>query len=286
MQNATMDGIAPDGSPVEMYLSLPAAPDLDVVRSVVGTAASILDLGCGVGRLANPLAEDGHQVAAVDESHEMLACLHGPEPVHADVWQLDLGRRFDVVLAMSHLINDRSTLRGLQLLRVCRRHVHHNGIVLIQRYPPQWLPAPSTATIGPVEVDLHDVVILDDGFSAAVTYSIGPRSWVQHFDGRTINDGELQAMAAATGFNVREALDDANEWIVLEPTVLGNGQEAGSFWHLGRRLIVHLWDNASGERCRNTAVRTPVSTQTAGERGVTRSNSTVSPELHSIREPG
>ncbi len=98
-----MDAVAPDGSPVDVYLALPAEPELGHVRSVLSPGSAVLDLGCGVGRLSNPLAADGHEVVAVDESAEMLAHVIGPEAVLADLWHLDLGRRFDVVLATSHL---------------------------------------------------------------------------------------------------------------------------------------------------------------------------------------
>jgi SAM-dependent methyltransferase len=110
--------VAPDGSPVDVYLALPFEADLARVRTVIPPDATILDLGSGPGRLSNPLAADGHDVVAVDDSAEMLSPVVGASTVLADVWQLDLGRRFDVVLALSHLINDRSPARRIDLLQV------------------------------------------------------------------------------------------------------------------------------------------------------------------------
>jgi SAM-dependent methyltransferase len=131
-----MDGVSPDGSPVEVYLALPADPDLQVIRSAMSERCSVLDLGAGVGRLANPLAADGHRVVAVDNSPELRAHVHGPTTVVADIWSLDLAERFDVVLALSHLINSVSRDRRMRLLAVCRRHVRDGGRVLIQRHEP------------------------------------------------------------------------------------------------------------------------------------------------------
>ncbi len=117
-------------------MALPAEPDLGRVRSVLSADASILDLGSGPGRIANPLAALGHHVVAVDDSPEMLALIVGAEVELGDVRNLHLGRRFDAVLALSHLVNSPARSQRLDLLRTCREHVHDDGVVLVQRYPP------------------------------------------------------------------------------------------------------------------------------------------------------
>ena len=83
-----MDDIAPDGSPVAVYLALPAAVDIARIRSVLPTGASVLDLGSGPGRIAAPLVAAGHTVTAVDDSPAMLAHVIGAETVLGDVWSL------------------------------------------------------------------------------------------------------------------------------------------------------------------------------------------------------
>jgi 2-polyprenyl-3-methyl-5-hydroxy-6-metoxy-1,4-benzoquinol methylase len=62
-----MNDVAPDGSPVEIYRRLPAGNVPQLIHAAVGDGASILELGCGAGRLTHPLAELGHRVVAVDE---------------------------------------------------------------------------------------------------------------------------------------------------------------------------------------------------------------------------
>jgi len=115
-----MTDVAPDGSPVQIYVALPAEPELGRIRSLVSPGARILDLGCGTGRIANSLAADGHLVVAVDNSEAMLARVVGAEVVLGDVRTLDLHRQFDVVLALSHLINHPDRSCRVNLLRVCR----------------------------------------------------------------------------------------------------------------------------------------------------------------------
>lgn len=214
-----MDGVAPDGSPVEVCRSLPVQPDLDRLLAALPAGCSVLDLGTGVGRLANPLAAAGYDVVAVDESAEMLAHVIGAERVRADIWSLDLGRRFHGVLALSHLVNSRSRSRRIQLLDVCRRHLQDDGVLIVQRYSPEWSPAERSSTIGRVAIRLHDVVLHVEGFSAAVTYTVGVQSWTQRFDAMIVDDDELAALAAATGFTVRGNLDVEGVWVVLAPFI-------------------------------------------------------------------
>ena len=218
------EGIASDGSPVDVYRALPTEPALSLVRSVLRGShglhgpAAILDLGCGPGRLANPLAADGHRVVAVDDSAAMLAHVTGAETVLADVWTLDVGRRFDVILALSHLVNEPQRARRLQLMDVCRGHVAADGMVVVQRYPPEWQPVEGSNKIGEVGVDLHDVMQHEDGsFSAVVTYRLRDGRWDQPFTARVVDDAELASLASATGFVVGETLDAESAWVVLRP---------------------------------------------------------------------
>jgi len=68
--------IAPDGSPVQLYLSLSArTEDAAVIHALLPTGGTVLDLGCGTGRLAEPLAELGHRVTGVDNEPAMLGAL-------------------------------------------------------------------------------------------------------------------------------------------------------------------------------------------------------------------
>ncbi len=210
-----MTGVANDGSPVELYLALSPEPELGIVRPALAPGDSILDLGSGPGRLTNPLAADGHDVVAVDDCAEMLQHIVGATSVLGDVLTLDLGRRFDVVLAASHLINARARAQRAQLLDVCRRHVRDGGRVIMQRYPPTWVPMDEVRARDGIGMHLHDVRLFDDGFAAAVTYTIGARSWTQTFESAVVDDAELIALADEAGLTVGVTLDDAGQWVVL-----------------------------------------------------------------------
>jgi 2-polyprenyl-3-methyl-5-hydroxy-6-metoxy-1,4-benzoquinol methylase len=99
-------GVAPDGSPVLVYLALPGHEDAAVIHAAVPAGAAILELGCGVGRVTRRLAQLGHRVTGVDNSVEMLAHVDdaaGTETVLADIAILDLApRRWPVVVMASN----------------------------------------------------------------------------------------------------------------------------------------------------------------------------------------
>ena len=155
-------------------------------------------------------------MVAVDDSAEMLSHVVGAETVLADIWSLDLGRRFDVVMALSHLIDDRSPMRRIELLKVCRRHLADTGVIVLQRFPPSWSPIEESRTIGDVGLRVFDVRLFDDGdFAAAIEYRLGDRSWTQRFEAAIVDDAELNALAAAANLVVRRVLDDDGAWVLL-----------------------------------------------------------------------
>jgi hypothetical protein len=45
--------VAPDGSPVELYLRLTPRGEAEIVGGVIEAGAEILELGCGVGRVTH-----------------------------------------------------------------------------------------------------------------------------------------------------------------------------------------------------------------------------------------
>jgi len=65
--------ITNDGCAVDFYALLPSFGEAETVHAAVPEGASILELGCGTGRILRPLAGLGHQVMGADDSPEMLA---------------------------------------------------------------------------------------------------------------------------------------------------------------------------------------------------------------------
>src|SRR6202162_6253009 len=136
--------ITPDGCAVDFYALMPDFGEPGIVHEAAVAGASILELGSGAGRVTHPLVALGHPVVAVDESPEMLAHVRGAETVCARIEDLALGRRFDVVLLASHLINADPPTRTA-FLAACRRHVADDGCVVIEQHPPEWFATAAEA---------------------------------------------------------------------------------------------------------------------------------------------
>ena len=185
-----------------------------------GPGASILELGCGTGRLTDRLAALGHPVVAVDESPEMLAHVHGAETVCAQIQGLSHGRRFGAVLLASHLINvaDESIRRAL--LAACRDHVAGDGCVIVQQHPPEWFAAAAEAesTSGGIIFRLRDVSRPAPNLvSATVEYVVGDQRWTQTFTSMRLDDSELAAALTAAGLRLDRYLTENHSWFRAVP---------------------------------------------------------------------
>ena len=72
------------------------------------TPATVLDAGCGTGRIARELARRGVDVVGVDLDESMLSTARRKAPAipwhHADLVSIDLGRTFDVILLAGNVM--------------------------------------------------------------------------------------------------------------------------------------------------------------------------------------
>jgi SAM-dependent methyltransferase len=92
---------------------------------------SVLDAGCGTGRVAIELARRGVDVVGVDSDPSMLATARRLAPelawVEADVAGLRLGRRFDVVLMAGNVPLYTPEGTTAALVAGCARHLEPGG---------------------------------------------------------------------------------------------------------------------------------------------------------------
>lgn len=102
------------------------------VASVAAPGASILDAGCGTGRVASRLAELGYDVAGADIDDTMLAVARERSPEiewhHGGLAQMELGREFDVVVMAGNVIPFVTDL-GESAVNIAR-HLKPGGIVV------------------------------------------------------------------------------------------------------------------------------------------------------------
>jgi SAM-dependent methyltransferase len=208
--------ITADGCAVDLYLQLPPMGEADIVHAAVAPDASVLDLGCGTGRVAHGLIDLGHEVVAVDQSAEMLAQVRGAETVCGAIAGLQLGRRFGAVLLASHLINTPDRAERQALLATAALHVAATGRVILEWHPPEWFARVGDGAggrVGEVEVDLVDVTRSGELLSATVRYRTDTAQWTQPFTARRLTDDALLGELSAADLRFDGWLTDDHTWL-------------------------------------------------------------------------
>ena len=204
--------VAPDGSLVEVYARLPELGEGEVVGSVLPAGASVLELGCGTGRITRQLVRLGLRVTAVDESPEMLAHVRDAETVEARIEGLDLGRRFDAVVLASNLVNAEPPQRRA-FLETCRRHAE---LVLVEGLPLGWSPEDHETALGDVLSRLQVERIDGSVVHGEVAYEVEGRTWRHSFAMHAFGDEtELDAALAEAGLRCEQRLDA--RWFTAVP---------------------------------------------------------------------
>jgi SAM-dependent methyltransferase len=92
---------------------------------------SVLDAGCGTGRVAIELARRGVEVWGVDLDPSMLDVARRTAPdlewVEDDLATLDLGRRFDLVVAAGNVMIFLAAGTEAEVVGALARHLHPGG---------------------------------------------------------------------------------------------------------------------------------------------------------------
>jgi SAM-dependent methyltransferase len=203
--------ITPDGCAVELYRRLPVGGEPEIVTAAVPPPATLLELGCGTGRVTGALAKAGYDVTAVDESAAMLAHVTGARTVRGPIEELALPKRFDVVLLGSFLVHGPSAAR---LLRTCRRHVADGGRVLIQREGADWhdrVPPESRVGDGVARV-VSDEPAGDGLRSVHVDYEFPDGRWTQTFVTRPLTVAAFEGLLVEAGLGVDRYLTSDGTW--------------------------------------------------------------------------
>lgn len=105
--------------------------------------ATVLDAGCGTGRVARELARRGIEVVGVDLDGSMIATARRLAPeltwLTADLTRLDLDRTFDVVVMAGNVPIFAAEGTQGELVAGCARHVSEHGALVagfqLDRYP-------------------------------------------------------------------------------------------------------------------------------------------------------
>lgn len=210
-----------DGCSVELYRCSDYASEIELLapylKPGLNAKVSVLEFGCGTGRITRRLLAMGCTVTAVDNSAEMLAAAPSEATlIQSDIEQLRLAQKFDVVLLPSGLINHPDAQLRAAFLAAAAAHLSPTSCFFLQRQDPIWL---GTAQPGPVAVSNDGLAIRlesvhrKDGIAEmTLSYSKQEASWSHSFALFALDDATLQEELDAAGFGPIEWLDARRCW--------------------------------------------------------------------------
>ena len=115
--------------------------------------ASLLELGCGTGRVLLPLARAGHTVTGIDRSPRMIEyCRTKLQAestdtqrrvtlVEADMTSFDLDERFDMIFCAFNTFHHlRTSSQQVACLERCRAHLARGGHLALDLFNPDPTP--------------------------------------------------------------------------------------------------------------------------------------------------
>jgi SAM-dependent methyltransferase len=175
------------------------AGDVDYYRRVCAGARSVLELGCGVGRIAHAVAADGCEVVGIERDPGLLGLAPaGPASLMAgDMRAFQLDRRFDRIIApyngMYCLLDEEALL---SCLRCVREHLAPEGLFVFDGYAADAFHGEG-AESPPGWDDLEPVAAAEvDG----VAWEVLEQSWwdprTQRIDARYVHVGGGQTIEA------------------------------------------------------------------------------------------
>jgi SAM-dependent methyltransferase len=229
-----------------IYDSVPAyANRRDVpfyVEEARNAGGSVLEVGCGTGRILLPIARSGHTIDGLDASQQMLArCrtkLSHEDPAlrklvtlhQGDARAFDLGKRFDLVIAPFRVVQHLATIEDqLGFLDSVARHLSPGGQLAFDVFNPNFTAlcsADGKEHEDTPETPLGDgrtfrragrvarVRWIDQVSEIELIYYISTGSGeaahqhVQSFDMRWFLRAELVHLLARGGFSVRSIYGD------------------------------------------------------------------------------
>lgn len=178
--------------------------ELDDIASALQKHASILELGCGNGRLCAHMAKWGLLVTGVDESKEMLAHLPPKiEGVASSIEALQLGRQWPAVLLASHLINHPDQEVRDAFVAAARRHTVQSGMFFVKRHNPDWLATVQPGTMGiSHSITCYAEQVVRQGNQVAMTlrYETAGKRWTHSFSTIALSEEEIEEQLQLHGF--------------------------------------------------------------------------------------
>lgn len=190
---------------------LPPMGEAEIVHAAVPEGASILELGCGTGRILRVLASLGHPVRGADDSPGMLAHAAGLPVTCSPIESLRLEEKFGVVLLASNMLNAGPGERRA-FLATCAHHLSGGGVAVFQYHTPAWFDifpsAPRESALGEITTIIRSCHRAAHGIECQLEYQAGDRAWTHSWTSYQVTDEDLSADLAAAGLAFSRWLTD------------------------------------------------------------------------------
>lgn len=213
---------AADGTGVEIYRRLPSLGEIEYIQAQLAPSSSVLDLGAGTGRIADPLAALGHRVTAVDDSPDMLAHIRKARTIRARIEDLRLPERFDAVLVIGNMINYPGLQQRRAVLATVAAHLAPGGQAILQWAPPALLAArpagwSKSLTLGLAlgEVTTTLTIHSNSGGISVGEFSLAAdgRVWRQSLTAEEVTAGALRDELDRVGLVLDTTDPDTTRWL-------------------------------------------------------------------------
>ncbi len=116
--------------------------DINYYNELIATTSSILELGCGEGRVCRGLERRGHSLTGIDLSTGMISLAKKKSTknicfIKADMTILDLKNNFDVILIPLNTLNLLgSKEKIIQTLSRCHKFLSPGGMLSVELFTP------------------------------------------------------------------------------------------------------------------------------------------------------
>jgi SAM-dependent methyltransferase len=206
---------------------------VEEARNAKGT---VLELGCGTGRILLPIARAGSTIVGLDSSNQMLARCRAKlaaEPAavqgrvtlqQRDIHDFDLGATYELIIAPFRVVQHLTAVDDqLRFLAAVTRHLGPNGRLIFDVFNPHFdrlVSADGVEREDTPEQRLPDgrtfrrgwrvarVRWIDQVSESELIYYVAGQRYVQAFEMRWYLAAELQHLLARAGFVVRAMYGD------------------------------------------------------------------------------
>lgn len=166
---------------------------LSIFDEFCGAGESLLELGCGTGRVLKLMENQFSELHGLDISNEMLSIARGRLPGahlhHMDMTSFSLGTAFDAVISIFDTINHILDYSGwLETFRRVKSHLKTGGVFLCDINTPARLQRLSILPtfITPLEggsqvlMEVEEITAADFNFNVQVFESLGDDLFKRH----------------------------------------------------------------------------------------------------------